>query len=112
MNEPGAPVDEGEIMYVDGTRGMLQTKSKQALSFDVQECRGFVPADRNIVAIARIEGMWAFGLSLVSDGARKKYERPVVPAGRVEALMRATPDARSGPRLTAHVLRERMPAIS
>ena len=49
--------------FFEGGR-MLNTKTGMALNFHPSECREFKPAARNIVAIDRIEGMQAFGLTL------------------------------------------------
>jgi len=64
---PSPPRLEGDVLYVTGPTGMLQTTDKQALSFRVEECEGFVPKERQHVGIDRVEGMNAMGLVLLVD---------------------------------------------
>lgn len=65
---------EGEITFVSGPTGMVTTTDKQALTFNVEECVGFTPAERQIVRIERVEGMTARGLTLVADRPAPAYE--------------------------------------
>lgn len=65
---------EGEITLVSGPTGMVTTTDKQALTFNVAECVGFTPAERQVVKIERIEGMTARGLTWIADPPAPAYE--------------------------------------
>lgn len=79
---PKPPQLEGDVMFVSGPTGMVQTTDKQALSFRVEECRGFTPKERQRVGIERVEGMSAKGLVLLVD-VPTVVARPVEPTPHV-----------------------------
>lgn len=68
------PSVEGEITFVSGPTGMVTTSDKQALTFNVAECQGFKPSERQIVRIHRVEGMTATGLTWVADPPSPAYD--------------------------------------
>jgi hypothetical protein len=68
------PSLEGEITFVSGATGMVSTTDKQALTFNVDECRGFVPAERQMVRIESVEGMTAKGLTWIAEPEDPKYD--------------------------------------
>jgi hypothetical protein len=68
------PQIEGEITFVSGPTGMVTTTDKQALTFNVAECVGFTPAERQVVKIERIEGMTARGLTWVAAPPAPDYD--------------------------------------
>jgi len=104
----GGPVDEGEIMFVDPERGMLNTKSGMALNFHPNECRGFEPAARNIVGIERIEGMNAFGLTLVAEEPAPIFSQPTISEGAVEHLISEAQQAPSPQPMLVETLSSRL----
>lgn len=105
------PVDAGEIMFVEKYRGMLNTDSGMALSFDPSECRGFEPRARNRVTIARIEGMQAFGLALISEQPDPPFQRPAVSTEALNTLLREARGQTAAERITLEALTKRLPSI-
>lgn len=90
--EPAGPVEVGEIMFVSGEGGMLNTDGGQALKFEVSTCVGFTPREGGRVSIDRVDGMHAWGLRALPTPPAPV--RPVVRAETVDAVLRAaTPSA-------------------
>ena len=87
-SKPNPPRLEGDVLYMTGPTGMLQTTDKRALSFRVEDCDGFVPRERQRVSISRVEGVSALGLALLVD-APAFAARPVPEALRQTAEQRA-----------------------
>ena len=91
---------------------MVHAKSKLALSFDPRECRGFSPAAGNQVAIERIEGLQALGLTLIAATPEPRFTMPVVPTEAVDALLRETKKTAGKPRaVDPEKLMEGLPKI-